>query len=255
MTDHEWGFRTRALHAGARPDPTTGARAVPIFQTSSYVFKDTADAADLFALQKYGMIYSRLGNPTVSAFEERMASLDGALGAVAASSGHAAEFLAIATLAEAGDHIVSSSHLYGAPSRCSPTRSDASANPSRASNFVATYLLSTAKAYTLYLVNPRETEILGQPVYPSLQDLSEVPDMVDVFRRSEDLPPIAQEAVKLGSKTFWAQLGLWSAEAAQIASAAGLDGVRDRCTKSEHARFAGGLHLAGFNTGVITARR
>ncbi len=131
----------------------------------------------------------------------------------------------------------------------------ASANPSRASNFVATYLLSTANAYTLYLVNPRETEILGQPVYPSLQDLPEVPDMVDVFRRSEDLPPIAQEAVELGSKTFWAQLGLWSAEAAQIASAAGLDVVMDRCTKIEHARFAGGLHLAGFNTGVITARR
>ena len=131
----------------------------------------------------------------------------------------------------------------------------ASANPSRASNFVATYLLSTAKADTLYLVNPRETEILGQPVYPSLQDLPEVPDMVDVFRRSEDLPPIAQEAVELGSKTFWAQLGLWSAEAAQIASAAGLDVVMDRCTKIEHARFAGGLHLAGFNTGVITARR
>ena len=113
MTDHEWGFRTRALHAGARPDPTTGARAVPIFQTSSYVFEDTDDAADLFALQKYGMIYSRLGNPTVSAFEERMASLDGALGAVATSSGHAAEFLAVTALAGAGDHIVSSSHLYG----------------------------------------------------------------------------------------------------------------------------------------------
>lgn len=113
MTDREWGFRTRALHAGARPDPATGARAVPIFQTSSYVFEDTDDAADLFALQKYGLIYSRLGNPTVSAFEERMASLDGALGAVATSSGHAAEFLAVAALAEAGDHIVSSSHLYG----------------------------------------------------------------------------------------------------------------------------------------------
>ena len=79
--------------------------------------------------------------------------------------------------------------------------------------------------------------------------------MVDVFSRGEDLPPIAQEAVKLGSKTFWAQLGLWSAEAAQIASAAGLNVVMDRCTKIEHARFAGGLHLAGFNTGVITARR
>ena len=113
MSDHEWGFRTRALHAGARPDPTTGARAVPIFQTSSYVFEDTDDAADLFALQKYGMIYSRLGNPTVSAFEERMASLDGALGAVATASGHAAEFLAVTALAGMGDHIVSSSHLYG----------------------------------------------------------------------------------------------------------------------------------------------
>ncbi|MEM8746454.1 MAG: O-acetylhomoserine aminocarboxypropyltransferase/cysteine synthase family protein [Actinomycetota bacterium] len=113
MADREWGFRTRALHAGGRPDPTTGARAVPIFQTSSYVFEDVDDAADLFALQKYGMVYSRLGNPTVSAFEERMASLDGALGAVAASSGHAAEFLAVTALAGAGDHIVSSSHLYG----------------------------------------------------------------------------------------------------------------------------------------------
>lgn len=131
----------------------------------------------------------------------------------------------------------------------------ASANPARASNFVATYLLSTAKEYTLYLVNLRETEILGQPVYPSLQDLPEMPDMVDVFRRSEDLPPIAQEAVDIGAKSFWAQLGLWSSEAAQIASSAGLDVVMDRCTKIEHARFAGGLHLAGFNTGVINSKR
>ena len=113
MSDREWGFRTRALHAGARPDAATGARAVPIFQTSSYVFEDTDDAADLFALQKYGMIYSRLGNPTVSAFEERMASLEGTLGAVATSSGHAAEFLAVTALAQSGDHLVSSSHLYG----------------------------------------------------------------------------------------------------------------------------------------------
>ncbi len=113
QTDREWGFRTRALHAGARPDPTTGARVTPIFQTTSYVFEDTSDAADLFALQKYGMVYTRLGNPTVSAFEERMASLEGGIGAVAASSGHSAEFLAITALAGAGDHIVSSSHLYG----------------------------------------------------------------------------------------------------------------------------------------------
>jgi O-acetylhomoserine (thiol)-lyase len=113
MTDREWGFRTRALHAGGRPDPHTGARAVPIFQTTSYVFEDTDDAADLFALQKYGMIYSRIGNPTTSAFEERMASLEGGIGAVATASGHAAEFLAITNLAGAGDHIVASSSLYG----------------------------------------------------------------------------------------------------------------------------------------------
>ena len=131
----------------------------------------------------------------------------------------------------------------------------ASSNPSRASYFVTTYLLSTAKEYTLYLVNPGEIEILGQPVYPSLRDLPEVPDMVDVFRRSEELPPIANETVELGASTLWAQLGLWSAEAARIATGAGLDVVMDRCTKIEHARFAGGLHLAGFDTGVISSRR
>ena len=76
-------MRTRAIHAGARPDPTTGARAVPIYQTTSFVFEDTEDAADLFALQKYGNIYTRLGNPTVAAFEERIASLEGGIGAVA----------------------------------------------------------------------------------------------------------------------------------------------------------------------------
>src|ERR1044071_3138039 len=96
--DREWGLRTRAIHAGARPDPTTGARAVPIYQTTSFVFEDTADAADLFALQKYGNIYSRLGNPTVAAFEERVASLEGGIGAVATSSGHAAQKLPVTPL-------------------------------------------------------------------------------------------------------------------------------------------------------------
>lgn len=113
MTDREWGFRTRSLHAGGTPDAGTGARAVPIFQTTSFVFENTADAATLFALQKYGNIYSRIGNPTVAAFEERMASLEGGLGAVATSSGQAAEFLTFAALAGAGDHIVASSALYG----------------------------------------------------------------------------------------------------------------------------------------------
>ncbi len=108
-----YGFRTRAVHAGGRPDPATGARAVPIYQTSSYVFGDTAEAANLFALQTYGNIYSRISNPTVAAFEERIASLEGGLGAVGTSSGQAAEFLTLASLAGAGDHLVASSQLYG----------------------------------------------------------------------------------------------------------------------------------------------
>ncbi len=113
MADRQWGFRTRALHAGGQPDAATGARAVPIYQTTSFVFEDTADAADLFALQKYGTIYSRISNPTVAAFEERIASLEGAIGAVATSSGQAAEFMAITTLAGAGDHIVAAASIYG----------------------------------------------------------------------------------------------------------------------------------------------
>ena len=85
--DRNWGPRTRAIHAGARPDPTTGARAVPIYQTTSFVFEDPADAADLFALQKFGNIYTRLSNPTVASFEERVASLEGGIGAVATAAG------------------------------------------------------------------------------------------------------------------------------------------------------------------------
>ena len=113
MSDRAWGFRTRAIHAGARPDAGTGARAVPIFQTTSFVFEDADDAADLFALQKYGNIYTRIANPTVAAFEERMASLEGGIGAVATASGQSAEFLTAIALAGAGDHIVASSGLYG----------------------------------------------------------------------------------------------------------------------------------------------
>ncbi|MBK5330438.1 MAG: O-acetylhomoserine aminocarboxypropyltransferase/cysteine synthase [Ilumatobacteraceae bacterium] len=112
-TEHGWGFRTRAIHAGSPPEPTTGARAMPIYQTTSYVFESTDDAADLFALQKYGNVYSRISNPTVAAFEERMASLEGGIGAVATASGQSAEFLAISALCENGDHVVSSAQLYG----------------------------------------------------------------------------------------------------------------------------------------------
>jgi O-acetylhomoserine (thiol)-lyase len=111
--EREWGFRTRAIHAGAHPEPVTGARAVPIYQTTSFVFESTSDAADLFALQKYGNVYTRISNPTVAAFEERIASLEGGIGAVATSSGQSAEFLTISALCETGDHVVSSAQLYG----------------------------------------------------------------------------------------------------------------------------------------------
>jgi O-acetylhomoserine (thiol)-lyase len=111
--DRRWGPRTRAIHAGARPDPTTGARAVPIYQTAAFVFEDAQDAADLFALQKYGNVYTRLANPTVAAFEERVASLEGGIGAVATGSGQAAATLLFTSVAGAGDHVVASSGLYG----------------------------------------------------------------------------------------------------------------------------------------------
>ena len=130
----------------------------------------------------------------------------------------------------------------------------ASDKPSRASNFVATYLLSSS-TYRVYFINPVLDEILGHPVYPSLADLPEVPDIVDAFRRHDDLPGVAREAVEIGAKTLWLQLGSWNEEAAAIAETGGLQVVMDRCTKIEHARFHGGLHLAGFNTGVISSKR
>jgi O-acetylhomoserine (thiol)-lyase len=107
------GFETRQIHAGASPDPTTGARATPIYQTTSYVFRDTDHAQALFGLTEPGNIYTRIMNPTQGVFEERMASLEGGVGALATASGQAAETLAILTLTDAGGHIVSSSSLYG----------------------------------------------------------------------------------------------------------------------------------------------
>ncbi|MBM7796076.1 O-acetylhomoserine aminocarboxypropyltransferase/cysteine synthase family protein [Pseudoglutamicibacter cumminsii] len=111
--DRQFGFRTRALHAGATPDSEHGSRAVPLYNTTSFVFENADDAATLFALQKYGNVYSRIANPTVAAFEERVASLEGGIGAVATSSGMAAEFITFAALCQAGDHVVASSKLYG----------------------------------------------------------------------------------------------------------------------------------------------
>jgi predicted CoA-binding protein len=131
----------------------------------------------------------------------------------------------------------------------------ASPNPARASNFVATYLLSSS-SYEVWFVNPNATEILGRPVYPSLADLPGVPDLVDVFRRMEDIPAVLDDVLELdGVRTFWLQFGLYDETLAKRGEAAGLTVVMDRCVKVEHARFHGGLHLAGFDTGVITSRR
>ncbi len=130
----------------------------------------------------------------------------------------------------------------------------ASNNPARASYFVTTYLLSSTP-YDVYLVNPRETSILGRPVYPSLDALPVVPDLVDVFRRHDDLPTGLDETLAVGAQALWLQLGSWHEEVAERGEAAGLTVVMDRCVKIEHARFHGGLHLAGFDTGVISSRR
>ena len=112
MSDN-WGFETKQVHSGAVPDPTTGARAVPIYQTTSFVFRDTAHAAALFGLEELGNIYTRIMNPTQDVFEQRMTALEGGVGALAVSSGQAAQFQALLNLAENGGHIVSSASLYG----------------------------------------------------------------------------------------------------------------------------------------------
>ncbi|MCC6314794.1 MAG: CoA-binding protein [Thermomicrobiales bacterium] len=130
-----------------------------------------------------------------------------------------------------------------------------SADPMRPSHFAAIYML--AAGYDIIPVNPRYAggEILGQRVYGSLAEIDRPVGIVDAFRRTEEMPALAEQAIAIGAQVFWMQLGIRSAEAARIARAGGLDVVEDRCVKIEHARFFGGLNLIGMNTGVITARR
>ena len=136
-----------------------------------------------------------------------------------------------------------------------------SANPFRPSHFAAIYLLSVG--YNVIPVNPRETEILGRKCYPSVtvaaaelarEGHGQI-EVVDVFRNSKDVPPIAEEAIAIGAKVLWMQLGVINEAAALTAVQGGLDVVMDRCMKIEHARFYGGLNLIGLNTGVVSARR
>jgi len=130
----------------------------------------------------------------------------------------------------------------------------ASDNPSRASYFVGTYLLASSD-YRVWFVNPAATTVLGHPAYPSLEALPEAPDLVDVFRKPSDLPVVLDEAIAVGAQTLWLQLGLSDDAVAHRGHETGLNVVMNRCLKIEHARFHGGLHLAGFNTGVISSRR
>lgn len=128
-----------------------------------------------------------------------------------------------------------------------------SANPIRSSNFVASYLVRTP--FRTYPVNPAYDDVLGLKTHPTLADLPEVPDIVDVFRRHDAIPEVVDQAIEIGAKVLWLQLGLRHDEAAQRAVDAGLQVVQNRCLKIEHARFSGRLHLAGFNTGVVSSKR
>jgi uncharacterized protein len=136
----------------------------------------------------------------------------------------------------------------------------ASPNAARASYFVGTYLQQSSD-YTVYFVNPMADTILGEKAYPDLASLPEVPDIVDVFRKGSDIPSVIDDVLALGDKEdgtkpdVWVQLGIWNQDAAIYGESKGLKVVMDRCIKIEHARFHGGLHLLGFDTGQITSRK
>jgi O-acetylhomoserine (thiol)-lyase len=165
-----YGFETRSIHAGAAPEPVTGARNVPIFQTTSYAFNDAEHAASLFNLQTFGFIYSRIGNPTVAALEERIASLEGGSAATAAASGHAAQFLTFFTLLEPGDEFIASRNLYGG----SVTQFTHSfprlgwtchfVDPSEPANFAAALTPRTKAIFVECLANPGGIVVDLEPI-------------------------------------------------------------------------------------------
>ena len=173
MSDHAYGFNTRAIHAGNIPDGVSGARALPIYQTASFVFDDTADAAARFALQKYGNIYTRVGNPTVAAFEERLASLEGGIGAVATASGLSAEFVTFASLAGAGDHIVASAQLYGG----SVTQLDVTL---RRFGVETTFVSSTDPEAYAAAIRPETKLVFAETVANPSGDIADLEGLADV---------------------------------------------------------------------------
>src|SRR3989454_6088360 len=182
--DHAYGFNSRTLHAGHSPDTASHARAVPIYQTTSFVFEDTEDAAALFNLQKFGNIYTRIMNPTTGVFEERMASLEGGAGALATGSGQAAQFLAITNLLGAGDQIVSSSTLYGG----TYTQFDVSfrklgidtvfVDPDKPENFRKAITPKTRVLYAETISNPR-MNVLDIEAVAKIAHKANIPLMID----------------------------------------------------------------------------
>ena len=203
-------FDTLALHAGQQVDPTTGARAVPIYQTTSYVFRDTDHAASLFNLERAGHIYSRISNPTVAVLEERIAALDLGVGAVATASGHAALFLAIATLMGQGGHIVASRSLYGGSvnlfrhtlPRFGITTSFV--DPRKPEDFRAAIRPETRLVYGEVVGNPR-LEVMDLPAVAEVAHRAKLPLLVDnTFLTPYLLRPIEQGAdLVLHSATKW----------------------------------------------------
>ncbi|MGV8876884.1 MAG: O-acetylhomoserine aminocarboxypropyltransferase/cysteine synthase family protein [Rhodoglobus sp.] len=187
MADRDYGFRTRAIHAGNIPDAATGSRALPIYQTSAYVFDDTADAAARFALQKYGNVYSRLSNPTVASFEERVASLEGGLGAVATGSGLSAQFITFAALAGAGDHIVSSANLYGG----SITQLDVTL---RRFGVETTFVRSSDPADYAAAITPKTKLIFAETIANPSGAIADIAGLADVAH-AHNLPLIIDSTV------------------------------------------------------------
>jgi O-acetylhomoserine (thiol)-lyase len=182
--DRQFGFNTRALHAGQRPDPATGARAVPIYQTTSYVFDDADHAAALFNLQRFGNIYTRIMNPTTAVFEERIASLHGGVGALAVGSGQAAQLVALTSLLEAGDEIVAASTLYGG----TYTQLDVSlrrmgintifVDPDDPQNFARAITPKTRVLYGETIANPR-INVLDISAVAEIAHAHKLPLMID----------------------------------------------------------------------------
>jgi O-acetylhomoserine (thiol)-lyase len=174
----DYGFSTRAVHAGQQPDPETGARALPIYATTSFVFEDAQNAADLFALQTYGNIYTRIGNPTTAAFEERMASLEGGLGSVATASGQAAQLIAVLTLCRQGDEIVASRSLYGGTF----TQFDVTL---RRMGIDVTFVDATNPANIEEAITDRTKLVYGETIGNPRADVLDIESVADVAHRND----------------------------------------------------------------------